>query len=85
MGQYLVVVNGMSTGAVPGRTATNNPRCRFLTEFSTFRFSDRRETVDVLMQRMCREYRTVVRMLESRGTPEFSELSWKLCGSAGYA
>jgi uncharacterized protein (TIGR02421 family) len=39
--------------------------------------------VGVLMQRMCREYRMVVRMLESRGTPEFSELSQKLYGSAG--
>lgn len=41
--------------------------------------------VGVLMQRMCREYRMVVRMLESRGKPEFSEMSQKLYGSASDA
>lgn len=35
-----------------------------------------------IMRRMCREYATVVRMLEARGTPEFSRLSQELYGSA---
>ncbi|MCC6144212.1 MAG: flavohemoglobin expression-modulating QEGLA motif protein, partial [Candidatus Hydrogenedentes bacterium] len=35
-----------------------------------------------IMLRMCREYRTVVRMLEARGTAEFSSLSEELYGSA---
>lgn len=33
-----------------------------------------------LMSRACREYRDVVRMLESRGTPDFHELSVELYG-----
>lgn len=36
--------------------------------------------ITVLMSRACREYRDVVRMLESRGTPEFHELSVELYG-----
>lgn len=35
-----------------------------------------------IMRRICREYRMVVRMLESRGRPEFSLLSQELYGSA---
>lgn len=35
-----------------------------------------------IMQRMCREYREVVRMLEARGTAEFSKISQELYGSA---
>lgn len=35
-----------------------------------------------IMQRMCREYREVVRMLEARGTPEFSKISQELYGSS---
>ena len=34
-----------------------------------------------IMQRMCREYRELVRMLEARGTPEFSKISQELYGS----
>jgi len=36
-----------------------------------------------ILRRMCREYETVVRMLEARGTAEFSLLSQELYGSAG--
>lgn len=35
-----------------------------------------------IMQRMCREYRELVRMLEARGTYEFSKISQELYGSA---
>jgi len=35
-----------------------------------------------IMQRMCREYREVVRMLSVRGKPEFSKLSQELYGSS---
>ncbi len=35
-----------------------------------------------ILQRMCREYRELVRMLEARGTPEFSKISQELYGSA---
>lgn len=35
-----------------------------------------------IMQRMCREYREVVRMLAARGKPEFSKLSQELYGSS---
>ncbi|MCH8553084.1 MAG: flavohemoglobin expression-modulating QEGLA motif protein [Natronospirillum sp.] len=35
-----------------------------------------------LMSRMCREYRDVIRMLESRGTREFHELSVELFGDS---
>ncbi len=38
--------------------------------------------VGSIMRRMCREYQTVVRMLEARGTPEFANLSQQLYGSA---
>ncbi|MCA9115400.1 MAG: flavohemoglobin expression-modulating QEGLA motif protein [Planctomycetaceae bacterium] len=38
--------------------------------------------VGVIMQRMCREYATVIRMLQHRGQPEFSNLSQELYGSA---
>jgi len=36
-----------------------------------------------ILRRMCREYETVVHMLEARGTREFSLLSQELYGSAG--
>ncbi len=36
-----------------------------------------------IMRRMCREYRTAVRMLVRRGTPEFSLISQELYGAAG--
>ncbi len=35
-----------------------------------------------IMRRICREYNTVLRMLEARGTPEFSMMSQQLYGSA---
>jgi uncharacterized protein (TIGR02421 family) len=35
-----------------------------------------------IMRRICREYQTVVRMLESRGTPDFAMYSEELYGSA---
>lgn len=35
-----------------------------------------------IMQRMCREYRELIRMLEARGQPEFSKISQELYGSA---
>jgi len=38
--------------------------------------------VGVILCRMCREYEAVVRMLEARGTPEFSRISQQLYGSA---
>lgn len=38
--------------------------------------------VGKLMQRMCREYRLVMRMLSARGTPEFYAMSQALYGSA---
>jgi len=38
--------------------------------------------VSQIMRRMCREYLTVVRMLEARGTPDFVSLSQELYGSA---
>ncbi|MBW3541459.1 MAG: flavohemoglobin expression-modulating QEGLA motif protein, partial [Planctomycetes bacterium] len=41
--------------------------------------------VGAIMRRMCREYRTVVRMLEARGTAEFSRRSQELYGSANDA
>ncbi len=41
--------------------------------------------VSRLMRRNCREYQSVVRMLEARGTAEFSLLSQELYGSAGDA
>ncbi len=34
-----------------------------------------------IMRRICREYNTVLRMLEARGTPEFSMMSQQLYGS----
>lgn len=39
-------------------------------------------SVGTIMQRICREYREVVRMLSKRGTPEFSKISQELYGSA---
>ncbi len=36
-----------------------------------------------IMRRMCREYRTAIRMLEHRGTPEFSLISQELYGASG--
>ncbi len=41
--------------------------------------------IGTIMRRMCREYQTVVRMLEARGLPEFSYLSQELYGSASDA
>ena len=38
--------------------------------------------VGAIMQRMCREYRELVRMLQARGDPEFSKLSQELYGSS---
>jgi len=38
--------------------------------------------VGVILRRMCHEYRVVVRMLESRGLPEFASYSQQLYGSA---
>ncbi|MFA5983342.1 MAG: flavohemoglobin expression-modulating QEGLA motif protein [Methylococcaceae bacterium] len=38
--------------------------------------------LSVIMRRMCREYQSVVRMLESRGTPMFSDISQELYGSS---
>lgn len=35
-----------------------------------------------IMIRMCREYRAVLRMLEARGTPQFTEISQQLYGSS---
>lgn len=35
-----------------------------------------------IMERMCREYREVIRMLGARGTPEFSSISQELYGSS---
>lgn len=35
-----------------------------------------------ILQRMCREYRELVRMLVARGTPDFSKISQELYGSA---
>ena len=40
-------------------------------------------TLSLIMRRICREYRNVVRMLESRGTPDFAMISQSLYGSAG--
>lgn len=39
-------------------------------------------TVGNIMQRMCREYREVVRMIAARGSSEFSKLSQELYGSS---
>jgi len=41
--------------------------------------------VGKIMDRMCQEYRTVVRMLQARGSKQFSELSKQLYGSASDA
>lgn len=38
--------------------------------------------VGSIMQRMCREYREVLRLVQSRGTHEFSKISQELYGSA---
>ncbi len=38
--------------------------------------------LSVIMRRICREYQAVVRMLESRGTPIFSDISQELYGSS---
>lgn len=35
-----------------------------------------------LLQRMCREYRTVIRLIQARGTPEFVNISQALYGSS---
>lgn len=47
--------------------------CRLLGQFSP---------VGGIMQRMCREYRELVRMLAARGTPEFTKISQELYGSS---
>lgn len=41
--------------------------------------------VTQIMRRVCREYQMVVRMLEARGTPEFSNISQELYGSSSDA
>jgi uncharacterized protein (TIGR02421 family) len=41
--------------------------------------------VGSIMRRMCQEYNTVVRMLEARGLPEFTNLSQQLYGGANDA
>lgn len=41
--------------------------------------------VGSIMRRMCQEYNTVVRMLEARGLPEFTNLSQQLYGGASDA
>ncbi len=38
--------------------------------------------VSNIMQRMCREYREVIRLLQARGTSEFPKISQELYGSA---
>lgn len=38
--------------------------------------------LSVIMRRICREYQSVVRMLEARGTPLFSDISQELYGSS---
>lgn len=38
--------------------------------------------LSLIMRRICREYQMVVRMLESRGTPDFANFSQELYGSA---
>ena len=35
-----------------------------------------------MMRRMCREFQTVIRMLEARGTPAFADISQELYGSS---
>lgn len=39
-------------------------------------------SVSKMMQRICREYREVVRLMEARGTKDFSRISQELYGSA---
>jgi uncharacterized protein (TIGR02421 family) len=46
------------------------------------RFLGQMSPVGNIMQRMCREYREVIRMLEARGSSEFSKISQELYGSA---
>jgi uncharacterized protein (TIGR02421 family) len=41
--------------------------------------------IGLILVRRCREYQTVVEMLEARGLPEFASLSRELYGSAGDA
>lgn len=59
-------------------------------EFNQIERDIRRElgqfnSVGVIMQRMCREYSTVVEMLNARGTPHFSRYAQQLYGSSGDA
>jgi uncharacterized protein (TIGR02421 family) len=42
-------------------------------------------TVGNIMQRMCREYRELVRMLKHRGEPQFAEISQQLYGASNDA
>jgi len=42
-------------------------------------------SVGNIMQRMCREYRELIRMLKHRGEPEFTQLSQQLYGGANDA
>lgn len=58
-----------------------------LDEFSEIERDIRRDlgqfnSVGVIMQRMCREYSTVVEMINARGTHQFSRLSQQLYGSS---
>ncbi|MEX0732578.1 MAG: flavohemoglobin expression-modulating QEGLA motif protein [Aquisalimonadaceae bacterium] len=41
--------------------------------------------VGKVMSRMCREYQMAIRLLEARGTPEFSDISQELYGAASDA
>lgn len=61
-----------------------------LTEFEQIERDIRKElgqfnSVGIIMQRMCREYSTVVEMLRARGTPNFTKLSQQLYGSSSDA
>lgn len=56
-------------------------------EFNSIERDIRRElgqynSVGAIMQRMCREYCTVIEMLKARGTPQFTRYSQQLYGSS---
>lgn len=58
-----------------------------LDEFSAIERDIRRDlgqfnSVGIIMQRMCREYSTVIEMIKARGTRQFSRLSQQLYGSS---
>jgi len=61
----------------------NNKKEEFYTlERDVRRLLGQFSAVGNIMQRMCREYRELIRMLEARGLPEFSKISQELYGSA---